>query len=183
MDQPQDLLLFKALQNDSRQALNQLYRLYFNPLCHFVDTLTQDNMLAEEIVSDVFFNLWVKRNALQIKSSLKAYLFKACRNQAISYMRKPALNFDHIEEDNFYTPPIEPDQILLQQESAELIESLINLLPVRTRLVFNLHRKEELTYKEIAELLEISEKTVEYQMSKALKTLRELYTKTRLFKM
>jgi len=182
MDQKQDILLFKALQNDSRQALNQLFKLYFNPLCSFVDTLTEDKMLAEEIVSDVFFNLWVKRKKLQVTGSLKAYLYKACRNQTISYMRKPALNFDTIYEDIAFTPPVEPDQLLIQQESAAQIESLINLLPVRTRLVFNLHRKEELTYKEIAELLEISDKTVEYQMSKALKLLKELFTKSQLFK-
>lgn len=110
--------IFKQIQSDQREALNRLLDLYFVSLCHFTNAYLYDPMLSEEIVSDVFFNLWAKRKTLKITGNIKPYLFKATRNQAISYLRRPGFH-----------------------------------------------------YEEIAELLDISVKTVENQMSKALQLL------------
>ena len=131
-------------------------------------------MLAEEIVSDVFFNIWVKRKSLKITGSIKSYLYKAARNQAISYMRRPSFKYETLEEEIRQDPAQEPDALLIHQESVKGWQDRIDRLPNRCKLVFVLHRTENFTYQEIANLLEISEKTVENQMSKALKFLRAI---------
>ena len=71
MENLADHLIFKALRNDDRQALNQLFSHHYRALCHFAHSYLHDPMLAEEVVSDVFFNLWVKRKTLKITGSIK----------------------------------------------------------------------------------------------------------------
>jgi len=172
-----DTILFQAIQHDSREALNELFSLYFNSLCRFVHTLTQDAMLSEEIVSDVFFNLWAKRKTLEIRGEIKPYLFKAAKNQAISYLRKPTLTYLTLESGIQAEEPKTADHLIREQESQQHWEALIDTLPSRCRLVFTLHRQEGFTYPEIAQLLDISIKTVEHQMGKALRILREIWSK------
>ena len=168
-----DHLIFKALRDDDRQALNQLFSHYYRALCHFAHSYLHDPMLAEEVVSDVFFNLWVKRKTLKITGSIKPYLFKAARNQAISYLRYPSFQHDTLEEEIRQDRAQEPDRLLIHRESVQHWQNAIDALPDRCRLVFVLHREEDFTYQEIADLLDISKKTVENQMGKALKSLRE----------
>jgi len=176
MTYPTEDSLFGRIQRDEREALNLLFDLYFEPICHFVNSFVKNASLSEEIVSDVFFNLWVKRKTLKITGNIKAYLYKAARNQAVSYMRKPSFTHETLElelEADNYT---QPDHLLIQKESLNHWQKMIDRLPDRCRMVFTLHREENFTYKQIAELLEISEKTVENQMGKALKLLRESLT-------
>lgn len=168
-----DDIYFKALQNDHREALSQLFDRYFHSLCCFVNTYLQDPMLAEEIVSDVFFNLWVKRKSLNITGSIRPYLFKATRNQAISYLRRPSFAYTTLEQEVRQERSLEPDAILIHKENTKQWQSHIDSLPTRCRQIFVLHREEGFTYQEIAELLEISVKTVENQMGKALQYLRK----------
>ncbi len=165
--------LFNAVQNDDRGALNYLFERYFDALCPFVNAYVGDAMLAEEIVSDVFFNIWVKRKTLKITGSIKSYLYKAARNQAVSYMRRPSFRYETLQEEIRQDPAQEPDALLIHQENMQGWQDRIDGLPNRCRMVFVLHRTDSFTYQEIADLLEISEKTVENQMSKALKSLRE----------
>ncbi len=173
MIKKEDHLIFKEIQNGDRKALNYLFELYFEPLCHFVNAYVREPMLAEEIVSDVFFNLWVKRKTLKITGSLKPYLFKAARNQSVSYMRRPSFQHQSLEQDTRLDQAQQPDALLIHQENLRSWQKLIDRLPERCRMIFLLHREEDFTYKEIAGLLNITEKTVENQMGKALRSLRE----------
>lgn len=174
MAQFQDDTIFQDIQADQREALNRLFGQYFNALCHFVNSYLQDTMLSEEVVSDVFFNLWVKRKTLSISGSIKPYLFKAARNQAISYLRRPAFFHEPLEEDTWQDRALEPDALLIHRETRQHWQNLVDRLPTRCKLIFTLHREEDFTYREIADLLNLSEKTVENQMGKALKHLRTL---------
>ena len=176
MVQSADHSIFQEIQEDKREALNRLFTQYFDSLCHFANSYLHDAMLSEEVVSDVFFNLWVRRKTLTINGSIKPYLFKATRNQAISYLRRPAFAHEPLEEDIRQDRALEPDALLIHQEEQRHWQNLVDHLPTRCKLVFTLHREEDFTYREIAELLNLSEKTVENQMGKALKTLRALAT-------
>lgn len=176
MAQFQDDTIFQGIQADQREALNRLFGQYFNSLCHFVNSYLQDTMLSEEVVSDVFFNLWVRRKNLTIGGSIKPYLFKAARNQAISYLRRPAFAHEPLEEDVWQDRALEPDALLIHQETRQHWQNLVDRLPTRCKLIFTMHREEDFTYREIADLLHLSEKTVENQMGKALKHLRTLAT-------
>lgn len=174
MAQFQDDTIFQEIQADQREALDRLFRQYFDSLCHYVNSYLQDTMLSEEVVSDVFFNLWVKRKTLTMSGSIKPYLFKAARNQAISYLRRPAFAHEPLEEDVRQDRALEPDALLIHQETRQHWQNLVDHLPTRCKLIFTLHREEDFTYREIADLLNISEKTVENQIGKALKHLRTL---------
>jgi RNA polymerase sigma-70 factor, ECF subfamily len=176
-----DALLFKQIQDGHREALNQLFDQYFERLCTVVNVYVNEPGLAEEIVSDLFFNLWVKRNQLQISGSLKAYLYKAACNQAISYLRKPSFPSERLQEDQQYAPIASPEDMLIEQESGRHIQALINSLPKRCQLIFMMHKEDGLSYLQIADILNISVKTVENQMGKALKLLRERYVRYNKF--
>jgi RNA polymerase sigma-70 factor (ECF subfamily) len=174
MSNQSDQSIFQEIQADKREALNWLFNQYFDSLCHFVNSYLQDAMLSEEVVSDVFFNLWVKRKSLTINGSIKPYLFKAARNQAISYLRRPAFAYEPLASDIRQDRTLEPDALLIHRETRQYWQNLVDRLPTRCKLIFTLHREEDFTYREIADLLDLSEKTVENQMGKALRCLREL---------
>lgn len=127
----------------------------------------------EDIAQDVFYELWKKRARLTIKTSLKAYLRRAAMNKALNFIRDQKIKFDDEEKQ----APLESkipsiNQKLEAAELQQLIDQVIDDLPERCRVVFVLSRFEEMSYNEIAKQLDISSKTVENQISKALKILR-----------
>jgi len=81
----EDFELFNKIKQNNSKALDELFSRYYRGLCHFSFKIITDNELAEEAVSDVFLNIWLKRNEIEIKTSLKAYLFTAVRNQSLNY--------------------------------------------------------------------------------------------------
>ena len=129
---------------------------------------------AKEIVQDVFINLWNKRETISSEKSVKSYLFTSVKNRCFNFIRdnkkfrSNVLDIDiadyevTFENDSFSEPELQTK-----------INNAINKLPEKCRQVFKLSRIEELKYKEIADKLSISVKTVEAQMSKALKVLRK----------
>lgn len=158
---------------DKRQ-FEQLFREFFAPLCHFSNSYVKDLDAAKGITQEVFVKVWEKRKDIDVNKSLKSYLFSSVKNRSLNYIRdhkKFASQILDVEIANFETP-FEQDELELS-ELQEKIDRTINELPVKLKKVFLLSRFEELKYREIAEKLEISQKTVEAQMSKALKILRE----------
>jgi RNA polymerase sigma-70 factor (ECF subfamily) len=128
---------------------------------------------AKEIVQDVFINLWNKRETISSDKSVKSYLFTSVKNRCFNFIRdnkkfrSSVLDIDIAD----YEAPYENDSFSGSELQAK-IDNAINKLPENCREVFKLSRIEELKYKEIADKLNISVKTVEAQMSKALKVLR-----------
>lgn len=156
----------------------QLFKSHFQYLVNYGVQYVQDSNTAEDIVQKVFITLWEKRTSINPNQSVKSYLFTAVRNKCLNYIRDNKKyrsqvldldcgEFDIIEEE---TAP--------QEELKQQIEHALNQLPDKCRKVFELSRLHNLKYKEIANELDISVKTVEAHMSKALKTLRTLLSKT-----
>lgn len=132
-----------------------------------------DQNIAEDLAQEVFFDLWRKRDKLNIKTSLKAYLRRAAVNKTLNYIRDKKINFE--EEDKIPDLDNEQTSVIQKMSADELqvkITAAIDSLPERCRIIFSLSRYEEMTYKEIAQKLDISIKTVENQISKALSILR-----------
>lgn len=159
---------------DDVQAYKELF-LYFQPsLEQFACSILHSKELAEEIVSDVFIKIWEKRHSLDKVSNLKFYLFTAVKNRSINKLheqkRNAAINIDDvsIEIKSLYH---DPEQQLISAEMLKQLQDIIQNLPPRCRLIFKLVKEDELTYKETAELLQISVKTVESQMTLALKKI------------
>ena len=155
-------------------SFERLFHQYYPGLCAYAESLVGKQEVAEEVVQDVFYNIWKNRESLRIKKSLPSYLFRSVYNNSMMYLRKMKRE-RFMEDGNTLEPAInspDPLQKLQLNEMSELISKTLNGLPERTREIFRLNRQEGLKYREIADQLSISVKTVEANMGKALKALR-----------
>jgi RNA polymerase sigma-70 factor (ECF subfamily) len=164
----------KRLESGGRlegQNFEGLFKEYFPSLMAFARKILGDEEEAREVVQQVFINLWEKRAALDLSTSLKSYLFTSVHNRSLNVIR------DRKKFSSAEMPDVAGEwDVSAQIESMELegkIREGIDSLPEKCREVFELNRFEGLKYSEIAAKLGISVKTVENQMSKALKILRE----------
>ena len=163
--------LFKA---DPEKGMEAIFREYYAYVSTIVFRILNDSGAAEDIAQEVFLTIWKKRASFKITSSLKAYLSRAARNKSLNYIRD-----NRVKTDGSAEMPQLPDYSSRPQKDMEgedlrkRVTQLIDMLPERCRYVFVLSRFENLTYKEIAGQMGIAEKTVENQISKALKFLKE----------
>ena len=157
---------------DDLKQFENLFRDYFNPLCVYATKYTKDFDSAKEIVHTVFVNIWEKRETIRKDQNIRSYLYTSVYNRCLNFLRdtKKTVEF----EDSHSESLEQRDSGSLETEELQArIDATIQSLPDRCREVFILSRYQELKYAEIAEKLEISIKTVEVQISKALKLLRE----------
>lgn len=156
-----------------RTALKALYEDYYGVLCNQVFRMIRDRNRTEDIVQELFIELWKKREKLSEVQHLGAYLRRSARNRTLNALRAQKIQWDDLESTSELSD-LQPDaQAQLQEEELKVeIAQAIDALPDRCRQIFILSRYEDMSYKEIAAELSISIKTVENQMSKALKVLR-----------
>lgn len=149
--------------------------MHFKGLCFFAQNYVKDFDMAKEIVQNSFINLWEKRQSIDTSKSVKTYLTTSIRNKCLNYLRDTKkFNTDIILSDVLFREiDSEQSDKLIEKELNNKINKVINELPEKCKEVFLLNRYEDLKYKEIADKLSISIKTVETQMSKALKHLKE----------
>lgn len=153
-------------------AFEALFRAYYRPLCAFAMGYLKDPDKAEDLVQDLFFRLWSDREKVNITGSVKAYLFTSVRNRSLNAVKAGPRVRSLIEEVDGSVQEEERSEDEHSERIAR-VRSAIESLPEERRKVFKLSRYEGLKYHEIAERLDISVKTVENQMGKALKTLRK----------
>jgi RNA polymerase sigma-70 factor (ECF subfamily) len=167
--------LFKCIRRGDRLALNTLFGLHYQNLCTFANTYLRNVEEAEECVADVFVNLWKSRKNLSIEKSFKSYLYTSVKYSAFAYLRKRIPAFEDIEDiqNGIVEDSAGPEQILLQAELEEEVDKIIETLPSRCRQVFLMSRTDALSYKEISAILNISEKTIENHLAKAIQILRK----------
>jgi RNA polymerase sigma-70 factor (ECF subfamily) len=155
----------------------QFHALYvrFRPgLSSFAASIVKNHEDADEIVNDVFVTIWEKQQLLILDDSLKNYLFTAVKNRCLNHIKKARLPFaDMPDEFLAVSPEHSADRILEGKELQNHITRLIEQLPAKCKQVFLLSRMFDLSYKEIAEIMDISTKTVENQIGIALKFLKE----------
>lgn len=149
------------------------YKQYFSMLVGFAFQYVEDSDTSEDIVQEVFSNLWNQSDHLDVKTNLKSYLFGAVRNACLNHLRHQKVVEAHADEvvagkEEGLSDFMEMDEL------RDKIESALAQLPEKRRQIFELSRFEEKKYHEIAEELDISIKTVETQMSRALKVMREV---------
>lgn len=173
--------IFPEVPNDTLKQdfilFEDLFHLYYCPLIAFADKYTNDKQASEDIVQDVFMALWIKRGAINFSDPIKPYLYKATYNKSISYIHSQQSNHSMDEQDiklllQQKITSYEVQDSLLLKEVADEIAICVDKLPAQCRKVFLLSRGQGLKNKEIAKQLDISEKTVEGHISKALSELR-----------
>lgn len=155
------------------QAFEEVFRTLYAPLCGYAHKILPDMADAEEVVQAVFLKVWEQRATLDIQHSIKAYLYRAVHNACLNQLKHEQVKQAHANHVKATREETHQTDRLEQQEMKREITRAINELPEKCREVFQLNRFEGLKYREVAELLGISEKTVENQMGKALKLLRE----------
>jgi len=170
------LIIERNIQSSiDKQDFEQLFKTFFPSLIFFARKYLPDLDTAKEIVHNVFLNLWEKRDSIDTGTSLKSYLFTSVHNRCLNYIRdqkkfsRDEYQFEKLEQEE----QLASHNPLEEQELESRIMDALNNLPEKCREVFMLSRFEGKKYMEIAEKLGISVKTVETQMSKALRILRE----------
>ena len=169
-----DQYLLGKIKRGDIKAFEKLFHRFSPGMCSYAEKLTRQEVVAEEVVQDVFYNIWKNREVFKVTSSLKAYLYRSVFNNSMMHLRKNkhelAIDENKLFEPVDYSP--DPEEELIADEANELIIQTLENLPERTREIFHLSRFEGLKYKEIASQLAISIKTVEANMGKALKALK-----------
>ncbi|WP_176851985.1 RNA polymerase sigma-70 factor [Mucilaginibacter sp. OK268] len=156
-------------------AFEEIYRLYWSGLYSYAYNILRNKVVCEEIVQEIFLSLWNKRHELKITHSLKAYLFTAIKFQTLNYIKSEKVkrhyaesysNFEKIFFDNSNEENIYLSDLKLK------VEKEVSKLPEKCQQIYRLSRDKHQSIKNIADLLNISHKTVENQLTKALKYLR-----------
>lgn len=165
---------YRAIIEGNQPAFEMIFKTYYKPLCHYAYSFLNDKNEAEEVVQTTFIKIWEKKNELSVQSSLKAYLYSMVRNGCLNVIKHEKVKQLHAK---WHVQETERSRDLVEEKVlSNDLESKIYLamkaLPEQCRLVFQLSRFEELKYQEIADQLQISVKTVENQMGKALKIMR-----------
>lgn len=166
-----DPLFFDKIQMGDIAAFSKLFNEAYTPLCFFANKYLCDLDLSRSLVQEVFVDLWVKRERLNIHTSAKSYLFQSVKNRSIDYLRKEK-TITPISKIHEKLKAIDSHDLVEEAELNDRINSAIQTLPEKCRQIFLLCRYEGLKYAEVAEKLQLSVKTVEMQMGIALKRLR-----------
>lgn len=166
-----DISLLRQIREGNEDAFKSLFETYFTPLCRFIYLHLDDKNVAEELAMDIFIYLWENRETFQIQLSLKAYLFQAAKNKCLNELRKKkeTVGLDGVEVSTINTSV----STLETEELYRLIQEAVFSLPDKCRNIFVLSRSENLTNQEIARRLNISVKTVEGQITTALKKIKK----------
>jgi RNA polymerase sigma-70 factor (family 1) len=174
-----DSLFVRVMEGDDYAAFEKIFKCSYKSLCAFASQIIRSRELAEEIVDDVFYNLWKNRKKIQINTSFRPYLLTSVRNKSLDCLRK----MKHEKRSGLESAAgIACEQSIAHETMAyeelnQRIELAIDKLPKQCRIIFLMNRDQDLKYKEIAERLNISIKTVDTQMGRALKYLRKAIKK------
>lgn len=156
------------------EAFELMFKTHYKALHAYANVMLKDDDLAEEIVQGMFLKFWEKRELLNIQTSLKAYLYKCVYHDSLNHLKHEKIKFKH-QEFTYHTMDTHHESASAKVELTELevnLKRALNELPEQCRTIFQMSRFEELKYREIADQLGLSIKTVENQMGKALRVLR-----------
>lgn len=169
-----DAQVLRLLRQDREAGFEMLFKLYYTEVCHHIYRILPQKEAVEDIAQDLFMEVWNKQDTLTIETSPGAYLYKMARSRALNYIRDNRKHSyqDEAELRHHVSELATPTQKIQADQLSSVVTHAVNALPERCRQVFMLSRFEDMTYKEIADTMDISVKTVENQIIKALKHLR-----------
>jgi RNA polymerase sigma-70 factor, ECF subfamily len=168
-------VLWQQVQLGDEKAFEALFHRYYQLLCSYSCSMLKNIDEAEEVVQTLFYNLWQKRENLEISSSVKSYLYRAAHNDCLNRLQHGKVRRMHASEVRSSSPDLAADAsaLLQSKELKTRIEEAMQTLPEQCGLVFRMNRFGHKSYAEIAAKLGISVKTVEAHMGKALRIMRE----------
>jgi len=171
----EDWKIVNEIQKGNLKTFEVLFKKLYARLCNYANKFIHNLDVSEEIVQELFYTLWAKRDKLNINISLKSYLYRAVYNGCLQYLnhRTIEIKYENYSKKQYKVNNKDASEGIRLQELNEIISKTLNSLPERCRNIFHLNRFEGLKYREIAEKLSLSVKTIEADMSKALKLLRK----------
>lgn len=167
-------LIFRVSVHNDSQAYKELFLLYYKRLLQFATSITHTKQSAEDVVSDVFLKIWTNREGLRSIENLHLYLYVSTKNHSINYLMREkkqasfSIDDSQVELKSIY---FNPEQLMITAEMFKRIRNAVQLLPPKCQLIFKLVKEDGLKYKEVAELLHLSLKTIESQMTIALRRI------------
>lgn len=186
MSYPSDLssssadLVARIRAGDPR-AFEELFRREYAALCRFADRYVRDGAASEDLVQDLFASVWANRARLDLRGSVRAYLFTAVRNRALNARKHTLVEREWARDEStpevraLHRRPRRPDDILDEAERHARVRAAIANLPERCRFVMQLRWQEQLSHSDIASIMGISLKGVEIQLARGFRTLRERF--------
>ena len=166
-----DVFILTQIKEGNIKAFETLFRQYYTPLRLYAASITGEPDVAEEIVEELFYVFWKDREKLEIFHSVKNYLYRSVRNRSIQYCKRRYQDAILSVPVNIASP--DPQEQIEYKELQQIINRTLEKLPERRLHIFRLHHTEGKKYSEIASLLSLSVKTVEKEMTRALRTLRK----------
>ncbi|MGA7837651.1 MAG: RNA polymerase sigma-70 factor [Ignavibacteriaceae bacterium] len=162
------------IQSGDVKIFEALFREYYYSLSRFTTSIVKSSSAAEDLVQDIFLKIWENRQTWNPQGTIKTYLYRASKNQALNYLKHLNVvnNWAEFSRNSFSS--INPEDEFERKELLNSVNGAINQLPEKCKMIFLLHRHEDLSYREISEVLNISISTVETQMGRALKKIREI---------
>lgn len=170
-----DLELLQLLKGGDPRPMTEIYDRYWLLLYRHALRMLHAEEEAEDVLQDIFSTLWGRVGDLNLEGSLSGFLYGMLRNKVLNRMAYHKVREDHLRSLGAFeeSGEVMPDQLLRDKELARIIEEEIRRLPSKMRAVFELRHREELSYREIAEQLDVTEHTVRKQISNALHILRD----------
>lgn len=159
---------------DDEKAYKELFFIFYKALTQFAFSFVKSREMAEEIVSDVFINIWKGRKHLEEIENLKTYLYISTKNISLKYLlrqhKQVAIAIDSLTIE-LEAKEIHPEQMMITADMVHKISEAVNQLPPRCKLVYKFIKEDGLKYKEVASILNISVKTIDNQLAIALKKI------------
>lgn len=175
-----EAILKRISKDDDEKALKELFDAYYGKLIEIANFFVNDPYLAQDIVSEVFIKVWKNRSGLEEIKSIDAYFYVATKRQSLNHIRnikkKKLVSLDNLDT-NIHVESRSPEHILFSEEFANIINNAIQDLPPKCRLVYSFVKDDGMKYQEVAETLDISIKTVEMHVGKALKRIKIAFEK------
>lgn len=172
----EELFIIERMIEGDENAFKYFFDTYYVDLCNFVNSYLHDKTLSEDIVQSIFIDFWEKRNSISFHSSIKSYLYTASKNKSLNHLRN-VKNRNRIVDSIFHQPTFiseeKADSFMELEELKTLVLKAIDVLPAQCKMIYQLSRDEGLSNKEIAERLGIAAKTVENQMTIAIRKLKD----------
>jgi RNA polymerase sigma-70 factor (ECF subfamily) len=171
-----DLFIQKKIQGGDIREFERLFTKYYGPLCNHAEKILKDMDAAEDLVQEFFYQFWKNRETFSPKLSLNAYLYQSIRNNALHYLEHLAVRKRYAEQVFSEAQNLEPFQLQSDVEltdMSKIIDATMQQMPERCCRIFRMNRFEGKKYREIAAIMDISVKTVEADMGKALQLFRK----------
>ncbi|MGV3599715.1 MAG: RNA polymerase sigma-70 factor [Dyadobacter fermentans] len=170
-----ELFIRKTFEENPEEGCALLFRLYYSPLCSYAVRFLYSKEAAADLVSELFYAFWKNRSYESVKSSYRAYLFKSVQNRAYNLLASDLKNTDSFEQMPHYdvASTERPEALMYFEELASRIDHIVEQLPPQCQKVFMLNRFENKKIQEIAAEMNLSSRTVEGHISKALSMLRQ----------